>query len=321
MEGETGMSTSLRAVTPGAFAPDAIFILGMLPRTGTNHLADLFELHDGVEVLKPVFEDQLVRYSPLLGAYVDEVTRHWTPEWNVPADEGPNLLRCLGDGIVRWLQAHSPERTVVTKMPRVENLGGFFDLFPTCGLVVLVRDGRSVVESGVRSFGWTYEAGFRWWADAAAEVLAFRDRHGDDPRVQFLRYEDLIADEATVMKGLFDAFGLDPEAVDAAAVGALPVRGSSTLAEGGELHWQPVERSASFDPRERWRSWDAHLHRRFNAVAGPAQVRLGYTVEEPAGSSGLRRRAESARDCNVERVNRFKRRVGRVRHTARRLWW
>ena len=85
------------------FRPDAVFILGMLHRTGTNHLADLFGLHDGVEVLAPIFEDQLVRHSPLLVAYVDAVTRNWTPEWNVPATEGPALLRSIGDGIVASL--------------------------------------------------------------------------------------------------------------------------------------------------------------------------------------------------------------------------
>jgi hypothetical protein len=305
---------------PG-FRPDAIFILGMLHRTGTNHLADLFGLHDGVEVLKPVFEDQLVRYSPLLVAYVDAVTRNWTPGWNVPAEEGPDLLRSLGDGVVSWLRSHAPDRTVVTKMPRIDNVDRFFDLFPSCGLVVLVRDGRSVVESGVRSFGWTYEAGFRWWADAAAKVLAFRARHDVDPRVRFLRYEDLIADEQTVMSELFGAFGLDPMGVDAESVGALPVRGSSTLAGSGGVHWQPVSRSASFDPRERWRDWDDHLHRRFNAVAGPAQLALGYGIEERSGRSGPLETAGSWRDRSVERVMRLRGRVGRVRHAARHVWW
>ena len=303
------------------FRPDAVFILGMLHRTGTNHLADLFGLHDGVEVLAPIFEDQLVRHSPLLVAYVDAVTRNWTPEWNVPATEGPALLRSIGDGIVGWLQGHAPGRTVVTKMPRIDNAEHFFDLFPGCGLVVLVRDGRSVVESGVRSFGWSYEAGFRRWADAAEKVLALRARHDGDRRVRFLRYEDLIADEQAVMGDLFGAFGLDPGMVDAGAVGALPVRGSSALAGSGTVHWQPVARSTGFDPRERWRDWDAHLHRRFNAVAGPAQVRLGYDLEHPSGSSGPLDLVGSWRDRAVEGAFRLRGRAGRVRHAGRHVWW
>jgi hypothetical protein len=316
MEREPVMTCASRG-----FRPDAIFILGMLHRTGTNHLADLFGLHEGVEVLTPIFEDQLVRNSPLLVAYVDAVTRNWTPGWNVPAEEGPALLRGIGDGIVGWLRSHAPGRTVVTKMPRIDNVDTFFDLFPGCGLVVLVRDGRSVVESGVRSFGWSYEAGFRRWADAAETVLAFRARHDGDPRVRFLRYEDLIADEATVMADLFGAFGLDPAGVDATAVGALPVRGSSALADSGSVHWQPVSRSASFDPRERWRDWDAHLHRRFNAVAGSAQVRLGYSVEEQTGSSGLVATVGSWRDRGAEGALRLRGRAGRVRQAARHAWW
>jgi len=308
-------------VVPPGWRPDAVFILGMLPRTGTNHLADLFELHRDVAVLKPVFEDHLVRFSPLLTTYVEEVTSRWSPEWGVPAEEGPSLLRHIGDGVVRWMAGHAPGRTMVTKMPRVDNVERFFDLFPGCGLVLLLRDGRSVVESGVRSFGWSYEFGFRTWNAAARTVADFCAAHEGDPRLQVVRYEELIDDERTVMSRVFAAFGLDPDGFSPEAVDALPVRGSSTLTETGTLHWQPVERSAGFDPRERWRSWDAQRHRRFNAVAGASQRRLGYPTEPVAGrgspaemlSSGIEALRAGSRDVGQQ--------VSRMRRVVGRIWW
>jgi hypothetical protein len=301
--------------------PPAIFILGMLPRTGTNHLADLFGLHDDVAVLESVFEDHLVRFSPLLRTYVNEVTRHWSPEWEVPADEPTELLRSLGDGVVSWLRGHRPGATIVTKMPRVENIDGFFDLFPDCGLVVLVRDGRSVVESGVRSFGWTYEWGFRMWNTAAETVLRFRETQGDNPLLRIVRYEELIDDESAVMADLFGAFGLDPERFNPAEADALPVRGSSTLTEAGELHWEPVARTASFDPRVRWRDWDPFLHRRFNAVCGASQGELGYGIETASGDRPLGATVRSVRDRIGARRRGAKAALRRAQRVVRQTWW
>ncbi len=318
MEVEAGQVT---ASTVQVDRPDVIFILGMLPRTGTNHLADLFELHQDVAVLKPVFEDHLVRFSPLLTAYVEEVSRHWSSEWEVPLDEPANLLAEIGGGVVRWIRAPFPGKTVVTKMPRVENVGRFFDLFPNCGLVILTRDGRSVVESGVRSFNWPYEFAFRMWNNAAEEVLRFREAHEDHPRLVILRYEDLIDDEGSVMARLFAAFGLDPEGFSRAALEELPVRGSSLLADSGALHWQPVARPEGFDPRQRWESWDRHLHRRFNAIAGAAQQDLGYSVESTPGSDSVLERAVSLRGAASARWREFKSSLRRMRRVVVGTWW
>ncbi len=140
------MTIPRRPPTPGRRPSPAgppIFVLGMLQRTGTNHLWDLLGLHPDTELLRPVFEDHLVRWSPHLVSYVDDVARRWSDDWQVPPSESADLLRSLGDGIVSWLSNHAPDRRIVTKMPSVEQVDRFFDLFPACPLVVIVRDGRA----------------------------------------------------------------------------------------------------------------------------------------------------------------------------------
>lgn len=160
-------------------ATGPIFILGMLPRSGTNHLWDLLGLHPDTELSTPVYEDHLVRSASHLFHYVDDVSRQWTPEWNVPEATSHELLVAIGDGILRWLSADS-DRRIVTKMPSVEGADRFADLFPESPLFVLVRDGRSLCESGVRTFGWSYERAFRRWRDAADVVIGLTS--GDAPR-------------------------------------------------------------------------------------------------------------------------------------------
>ena len=275
-----------------------IFVLGMLQRTGTNHLWDLLGLHPDTELLGPVFEDHLVRWSPHLVSFVDDVTRRWSEDWEVPPSESADLLRSLGDGVVSWLSNHAPNRRVVTKMPSVEQVDRFFDLFPSCSLVVIIRDGRSVCESGVNTFGWSYERAFRRWACAADRVLAAEGRYGDHPSFQVVRYEELIDRPSDVMRSVCATVGLDPERFPYDQIDDVPIRGSSALAAGGgaAVHWKPVERSASFDPRERWRSWDDHRHRRYAAVAGAQHRALGYELIEPGGTDSVRDRLADIRD-------------------------
>lgn len=297
-----------------------IFILGMLQRTGTNHLWDMFGLHPDVELLQPVFEDHLVRWSPHLTAYVEDVSRGWSEEWGVPDTERAALLKAIGGGIQDWLADRSSRR-VVTKMPSVEQALNFFDLFPDSPLVLIVRDGRSVSESGVNSFGWSYERAFRRWRLAADIVLELQQSYGGDPRFSLVRYEDTVDRPIDVMKRLCLATGLDTEAFPFERLEALPVRGSSTLKAVGDekIHWTPVERSDGFDPRERWHSWDDHLHRRFAAVAGSAQEALGYSLAETEGHDSIGHRITDARDQFDTRSREARVLLGRARRSLRRL--
>lgn len=268
-----------------------IFILGMLQRTGTNHLWDLLGLHPDTELLRPVFEDHLVRWSPHLVSFVDDVSRRWSEDWEVDPSERDELLRSLGDGVVAWIADHAPERRVVTKMPSVEQVGNFFEIFPDCPLIVLVRDGRSVCESGVNSFRWSYERAYRRWRNAADQVIALSVQHAGRPGFLVVRYEELVGDPRAVMRAVCTATGLDPERFPYDEVESAPVLGSSVLRSSqSAVDWKPIDRPEAFDPRERWRSWDGHRHRRFAAVAGVQQRSLGYDLIEPGGRDTLAER-------------------------------
>ena len=136
-----------------------------------------------------------------------------------------------------------------------------------------------------------------------------------------VRYEELVDEPARVMREICEAPGLDPETYPYDEIERLPVRGSSTLKSesGSDLHWTPVERTDSFDPRERWRSWDDHTHRRFNAVAGEQQRALGYDVVEVSGSDGVGDRLGDLRDQMWDvRRRQVRVKLGRIRRAAKR---
>src|SRR5258708_4134927 len=143
----------------------------MRPRTGTHFLANLLCQHPDC-VKSPLAEDVLLSWSQLLAKYVRRTNEQWTEIAGKPHDGYDDLLfRSLGDGLISFLQsakeradeerikrfggtqhADLASRRLVTKTPGIDNLEYFFKLFPNAHLLIIIRDGRAVVESEHRSF-------------------------------------------------------------------------------------------------------------------------------------------------------------------------
>jgi len=268
-----------------------IFVLGVLERSGTNFLSDLLSLHPDCALASPLHEAFLHFEADLLKQYAHRTVSKWPERWSPSKSGVDDLLGSLGGGLLEYLHTtaeDSSSRRLVTKTPSVKNLGLFPRLFPGVPAVVLMRDGRSVVESGVRSFGFTYEEQTRKWA-WAARVIADTvgtpsDGQSPDGLWPFLlvRYEDLVLDPEPQLRRIFTFAGLEAERYDFDAVERLPVRGSSTFRpEDGGLNWEPVAQSEDFNPLERWRSWAPVRHARFNWLGGEELEAFGYAPVGP----------------------------------------
>ena len=261
---------------------DPIFIHGILPRSGTNFLSDLLRLHpDCARAREPVDEDLFLAHSDHLVRFVHDVSAAWDPMWGSFADISEQLFAHLGDGLLSFLRV-DPNRRLVTKSPSVARLHRFFTFFPTARLLILVRDGRSVVHSATRSLtaDWDFERSCRKWADAARTIANFQQSEsGRSDRWRIVRYEDLVEDTEGQLRSILEFLALDVHRYDFEAARQLPVRGSSTFGrQDGKTHWRPVAKNDTFAPTERWRSWPADQMRRFEWLAGKEQVALGYPV-------------------------------------------
>jgi sulfotransferase family protein len=265
-----------------------VFLLGMTKRTGTNFLYDLLALHPDLTRREPIWEDASLASADHLDRYVRDASRLWPSDWDEAAAERSFLLKSLGDGVVSFLTARAEGKQVVTKMPSLRNLDRFFELFPEQRLLLVVRDGRSAVESSVRSFGETYAKAIRDWADSARAFDRFRQGQADHPAgFHVVRYERLLTDLEDELGAALRFCGLSTSTYDFEAARALPLRGSSThRGEHIDLHWSPVPRPADFGGLERWSGWSTRRHREFNLLAGELLTALGYEPS-PAGPPGL----------------------------------
>jgi protein-tyrosine sulfotransferase len=266
---------------------DPIFIHGILPRSGTNFLCDLLLLHpDCARAQEPVREDLFLDHSDHLVAFANAARAAWDPSWGTfGADLPDRLYAGIGEGLVSFLW-NDRERRLVTKSPSVRNLNRFFKFYPWARLLVLVRDGRSVVQSGMDTFGWDFDRGCRAWSAAADEICRFQHAQlARADRWRIVRYEDLLDDTERQLRAMFEFLELDATQYDFEAALRLPVRGSSAFGrQGRRVHWELVEKNTSFAPKERWRSWSAGQLERFDWLAGDQLRRFGYAPTRPTTS-------------------------------------
>jgi hypothetical protein len=275
-----------------------IFVLGLTQRSGTNLLYRALLEHPDCRAARQPGEDFLLYHADMLTRYVSRVAEHWNPAWNPGGARADDLARSLGRGLVAHLRPEGACTAFVSKTPSAQNVELLSRFVPDARVLLILRDGRDVAESGVRSFGWTYGGGFRRWAAAGELLVRFLDG-GAGSSVELIRFERLIEAPGRELRRALLTCGLDPESYPFDAVSTLPLYGSSTHRGGrDELHWEPVDRPPEFDPVGRWREWDDTLRLRYDQVCGEVAERLGYPRDSPPVGrlSGLATRTRARLD-------------------------
>jgi protein-tyrosine sulfotransferase len=295
-----------------AVQPRLIFILGISVRSGTTYLQDLLRLHpdcdvDGVELE----EDHFLAYADRLVEYTKLVTRNWKSGPEQLRRERDLVCQCIGDGLLSYLRLQvgnrrelagrrngKPLRALVTKTPSITNLHLFFKMFPNADLLILLRDGRSVTESTMKTFYRSFVEEAGRWAAGCAQIQRFVETESNrGGRFLLVRYEDLYSRTEAELRKVMEFLRLDPAVYDFSAAMNIPVRGSSTLRQNGAewsqsalapgIHWNPVPKTPDFRPLERWSHWNRAQHERFNWIAGSWLEYFGYEVKAYRGNRWL----------------------------------
>lgn len=285
------------------------FIIGVDNRSGTNFTFKLLREHPQCTGPGPIWEDKFLFFSGKLRNYVNVQYRSWNRRWAVDKKIGGQeiLLRHLGNSIEDFLKLQitksaakpntsgqnpaesDPPKILLTKSPKPRGIDNFFDLFPNAYLVLLIRDGRAVVESGVRTFGWNYEDAMQRWRNNAQIIIDFEEKYkGMHKNYILLKYEDLVINQENSLIKVFNFLGLDPELFDFDKARSLGVSGSSDLRKGGgDVHWVPTGKNPDFNPLSRFSNWDRKRHARFNWIAEKQMNKFGYTLNTVKGNRQL----------------------------------
>lgn len=309
--------------------PQVVLVRGVMGRSGTNHLRDLLLLHPACTRSRPpVWEDFVLDDGDLLEAYVDRLVDRWPDRWQIPKEAArEELLERFGAALLDFLRADAePDaRVVLAKAPSTEGLEHHPRLFPRVPLILLVRDGRAVAQSAMRSFGWSFERAAREWLRGAKAIAAFDsvNRGRPDVRYRIVRYEDLVTDPMGTLTDLLAFVGLSADAVDPGDIEGLPVRGSSrygTATGDGRPHWRPVPKSSDFTPQQPGEELTPAQLRRFERLAGPLLARFDYPTlgrprrgvptGRPPWLDGVGDHVRRSSDAALARLRRVARRAG-----------
>jgi Sulfotransferase family len=261
-----------------------IMIVGICRRSGTNYLASVLLCHrDCAAPAPPVAEDHLLRDAQLLARYARNTARRWPRRWGDREEAQTALERSLGAGVLEFLKSRTDGLRTVARTPFTDNLELAARFYSDADVVLLVRDGRSVTESLVHAWNWSFDEAVREWRAGARAIIAARQRDttvAPDRRFLVVRYEDLLGRFDTTIERILAFTGLDRGGFDDAKAAELPILGSSYIRDGnGRLTWAPVRRTEDFDPSARFAGWSPARHERFNWLAGAEQQALGYAIE------------------------------------------
>jgi hypothetical protein len=291
-----------------------VFLQGIRVRSGTNYLGRIAACHPALQFIPPRRENKpggelpLMASLPSVRGVFDRMMKAYIGD--TPLDFS-SFAREQGDALLRALAAtyELEPGTVFFKDPTTEGLESFFDFFPDEKLVLLVRDGRDNVASGVKAsmakrknMTFSHEArrylnhwAFRdfrghakQWAASARRILAFDAAHKSSAHADqylILRYEDVYSDPRMWARKLFDFMELAVEDEVLAEVEALGVVGSSYYSAdqtetASKVNWVPTPRTEAFRPVERWRSWGAAKKQMFKRIAGDELLALGYATDK-----------------------------------------
>lgn len=259
-----------------------IFILGMTQRVGTNFLARALSQHPACTVPGTLHEDFLISRFPLLDEYVDVVQVSWNSEWGA-REKTPQLRRKLGNAILDFILADAaePDKRLIMKTPTIFGLALARMFIPESDIIVLIRNGPDVIESGMRTFEWQFEEACQMWGDAAHYLLELCnfDVNSESHPFMIVRYEDLVTDPDATFKRVLSYTKLDASDFDASTIHELPLYGSSTERGGADrVHWSPVPKPADFDPLKRSRGWSEEAFERFDWITRSVSTQLGYDI-------------------------------------------
>ena len=257
----------------------SVFIFGVQPRSGTNLAANLVALHPDIESYpRQMFEMPLLRAAQGTRAFRNELLSYF-PRNAGSIDEWDPLLWMAG-GMMRALVSDTGDRPLLFKSPHMQFVHLFSVLFPDDVCVLVVRDGRDIIASSMKTFHkeWfskSFRQMAREWhlATNAAMKIAAEDTTG---RVLLWRFEDLASDPRATLERDLVKLGLDETRFPYEKLETLPVFGSSTSEKEGKERWRPVEREKSFNPIGRWQDWSERKQRAFMREAGATLTRAGY---------------------------------------------
>ncbi len=254
----------------------AIMVHGVLQRSGTRYIGQLLKLHPDLCVYpRAMVELPFLNSAPELRIVQARFLAAFPPNRSgIGADD---FLPLFGASFIAYIYDAVPTgNTAVFGMPDVSNLAYFVYMFPFELPLLLLRDGRDLVDSMVSTSPAVpfADACSRW--NRGARIMLEQHKLHLDWRI--FRYEDAVHDPRRFIEEVCAYCRIDAGRFPFDQIAHVPVIGSSQLKRDGEVSWDPVAKPAGFEPIGRWRRWTPRQKTIFKRVCGQTLLDTGYAT-------------------------------------------
>lgn len=211
------------------------FILGMMPRTGTNWVHDLLKTSEFTCDIGPIWEDNILNQTAGIKQLAKTIVTSWNPKWkagSIKLDVSKAQLKleerieqAIEAFIIDSIRQESVQKTpawVLLKAPNAWEAIPPSYLLRQNKCITLVRHPVALIQSGIKSFGWNLFGACLRYNTAASAVLQLR---ASSNNIHFVKFEELGEDLNKQVKRLFDFLDMPVPEVDYMSLG---VRGKST---------------------------------------------------------------------------------------------
>jgi len=246
-----------------------IFLLGISQRSGTNFLMKLLEKHPNIIKSSHPGEDFIIHNSNHLLKHVSETQNCWNTIWKgMDKDKyGKKYLDYISNALIDYLSPNTDikeHQYCITKTPSVENIDNFFKLFPQSKLIILVRNGKDIIESGVKGFGWNYTNAMKMIRRRGELIIDFiKENDKNNKNFIVVKYEDLVEDTEKSIKKIFNQFKIDDSLFNY-DLNDIPVYGSSfNKDEKDHVSWEPQKKNKEFTSLKRTKNWSYFMNLKY----------------------------------------------------------
>ncbi|GAK55293.1 hypothetical protein U27_02125 [Candidatus Vecturithrix granuli] len=258
--------------------PPTVFLHGVTPRSGTGYVSHLIGLHPDIHKHpQDIWEVPFLKHSDDLIAFRDHFFDTYPYNRGKIGDDDFFVL--FGSAFIGYMYAlTNPQQRLLLTEPGVEFLQYFYRFFPHEQLLLLMRDGRDVVESHIKTWSNGSFADYcSYWAQSARLMLQFYEASKNTPYQCWMgKYEEAFFQPEDFVKRICTYLGLEPSKYPYERIADIPVIGSSTFQEVQKGNWVSKPRHENFKPIGRWQQWSEVQKDIFKKIAGQTLIEAAY---------------------------------------------
>jgi len=213
----------------------SVMIYGVMPRSGTVMLGELLRLHPDLSAFpNDLWEIPFLAETPHISSFNEAFFDNYGQ--NRERMQNGDLPALFGAAFLRYLLDHVPaQQRLLVKEAGCRYLHQLPAYFPDEQVLLLMRDGRDIVHSTLRTWpSMDFKEVCLEWAMSAETMLSYQQRsaaQGEaNNKAWLVRYEDVLADQPGFIRQACETFGLDVDRFDFSQIEQVRVIGKQSVA-------------------------------------------------------------------------------------------